>query len=107
MVDECVCYDIINMTLNVPVSNQGVPLAIPMEQFILYRKDIEFEVRIDNLGKKELKGTVIHPPFRPFSLLIASSSSALPPPPISTLSMSPLPLSTKRMSNFPSSGTHI
>lgn len=54
------------MTLNVPVSNQGIPLAIPMEQFILYRKDIEFEVRIDNLGKKELKGTVLLPFIQAF-----------------------------------------
>lgn len=40
------------MTLNVPVSNQGIPMGIPMEQFILYRPNIEFEVKIDNLGKK-------------------------------------------------------
>ena len=48
------------MTLNVPVNNSGIPLAIPMEHFLLFRNNIEFQVKIDNLGKKELKGTVPH-----------------------------------------------
>ena len=46
------------MTLNVPINLQGVPLALNSEQFLLWRKNIEFEVKIDNLGKKELKGKV-------------------------------------------------
>ncbi|XP_031505705.1 uncharacterized protein LOC116267950 [Nymphaea colorata] len=31
------------MTLNVPVNNAGIPLAIPQEQFLLFRSNIEFE----------------------------------------------------------------
>lgn len=46
------------MTLNIPVNNQGIPMALNGERFLLYRSKIEFQVRIDNLGKKELKGTV-------------------------------------------------
>ena len=46
------------MTLNVPINQQGVPMALPSEQFLVYRPEIEFLVEIDNLGKKELKGTV-------------------------------------------------
>ncbi len=46
------------MTLNVPINEQGVPLALPNEQFVLFRKNIEFEVKIEGVGKKSLKGTV-------------------------------------------------
>lgn len=44
------------MTLNVPLNNNRIPLGIPMEHFLLFRASIEFEVKIDNLGKKQLKG---------------------------------------------------
>ena len=40
------------MTLNVPINNQGVPHALPNEHFLLFRPNIEFEVKVDNLGKK-------------------------------------------------------
>ena len=46
------------MTLNCPVNEVGQPLALPQEQFILYRPNIEFELAIDGLGKKKAKGTV-------------------------------------------------
>lgn len=46
------------MTLNCPVSQIGQPLALPQEQFILFRPNVEFEVAIDQLGKKKAKGTV-------------------------------------------------
>lgn len=40
------------MTLNIPVNNEGIPMALNNERFLLYRSNIEFQVRIDNLGKK-------------------------------------------------------
>lgn len=61
------------MTLNAPIDNNGVPLGLPQEHFHLFRKDIEFEVKIDNLGKKSLKGTVHVYIFMLFSPPIASS----------------------------------
>jgi hypothetical protein len=65
------------MTLNIPVNNQGIPHALNGERFLLYRQNIEFQVKIDGLGKKELKGTVILYTFRLFSPLIGSFSSAI------------------------------
>lgn len=47
------------MTLNCPVNQQGVPLALPNQHFVLFRDQIEFEVSVDNLGKKKAKGIVI------------------------------------------------
>lgn len=52
------------MTLNVPVNNQGLPLALPGEFFFLYRNNIEFEVQIEGVGKKNLKGTAFLTTFR-------------------------------------------
>ena len=46
------------MTLNCPVNQIGQPLALPNEQFILYRPNVDFEVVIDQLGKKKARGTV-------------------------------------------------
>lgn len=46
------------MTLNCPVNQMGQPLALPNEQFILFRPNIDFEVAIDQLGKKKARGTV-------------------------------------------------
>ena len=48
----------INMTLNPPVNNQGQPLALPQERFILYRPHVEFEIKVEGLGKKKATGTV-------------------------------------------------
>lgn len=47
------------MTLNVLVNPAGVPFTLPNELLMLHRQNIEFEVKIDNLGKKNLKGTVL------------------------------------------------
>lgn len=92
------------MTLNIPVDNQGIPMALNNERFLLYRSNIEFEVRIDNLGKKELKGTVFPTAHRPSSPHIASSLSATSPRLTSGLSTSPLLLSTENQWSSPFSG---
>ena len=52
------------MTLNIPVNNQGVPMALPGEYFFLYRNNIEFEVKIEGIGKKTLNGTAFLTTFR-------------------------------------------
>ena len=54
------------MTLNVPLNNNAIPMALAQEHFLLFRQHIEFEVKIDNLGKKNLYGTVPQHSFRCF-----------------------------------------
>jgi hypothetical protein len=43
------------MALNPPLTGQGEPFRIEGEHFIMQRKGIEFEVKVEGLGK--MKGT--------------------------------------------------
>ena len=47
------------MALNPPVGPDGQPLRLPTEHFILERKEIDFEVKIDTIGKLKGKGRLI------------------------------------------------
>lgn len=47
------------MALNPPVTSQGIPLRVEGEFFVLQRKDMEIEVKIDNMGKYGAKGKVL------------------------------------------------
>ena len=46
------------MALNPPISQNGVPFRVEGEFFVLERKNIECEFKIDNLGTKTGKGKV-------------------------------------------------
>ena len=45
------------MSLNPPTNGQGEPLRVQGEHFILHRQGIEFEVKIEGLGKLKGKGS--------------------------------------------------
>jgi hypothetical protein len=45
------------MALNPPTNSSGEPLRVQGEHFILQRNGIEFEVKIDGLGKLKGKGS--------------------------------------------------
>ena len=47
------------MALNPPITPAGVPLRVEQEYFVLYRKDMECEVKIENMGKYTAYGKVI------------------------------------------------
>lgn len=47
------------MALNPPLNGSGEPLRIQNEHFILERKGIEFEVKIEGMGKLKGKGRSI------------------------------------------------
>ena len=47
------------MALNPPLDNQGNPLRVTGEQFYLDRRGIEFQVKIDGMGKLKGKGNMI------------------------------------------------
>lgn len=46
------------MALNPPLNEYGEPCRVSSELFILQRKGIEFEVKIEGLGKMKGKGIV-------------------------------------------------
>ncbi|KAM3146737.1 hypothetical protein pb186bvf_001267 [Paramecium bursaria] len=46
------------MAFNPPVTQQGVPLRVDQEHFMLFRKDMECEVKIENMGKYTAKGKI-------------------------------------------------
>lgn len=48
------------MALNPPLTEQGEPYRVQGEVFILKRKGIDFEVKIDGLGKMSGSGIVIY-----------------------------------------------
>jgi hypothetical protein len=56
------------MALNPPINDMGEPFRIENECFILQRKGIEFEVKVEGLGKMSGKGIVT---FIAFILLTA------------------------------------
>jgi hypothetical protein len=47
------------MALNPPLNSQGEPLRVQGEVFILSRKGIEFEVKIEGIGKLKGKGYAV------------------------------------------------
>ena len=47
------------MALNPPVGADGQPLRLETEHFILERREIDFEVKIDSIGKLKGKGRLI------------------------------------------------
>ena len=51
-------FDISKMALNPPITEQGEPYRVQGEVFILKRKGIDFEIKIDGLGKMSGKGIV-------------------------------------------------
>lgn len=46
------------MSLNPPLNEHGEPFRIEGELFIMKRKGIEFEIKIDGLGKFKGQGLV-------------------------------------------------
>ena len=46
------------MALNPPLNEYGEPYRIENEIFVLQRKGIEFEVKVEGLGKMSGKGIV-------------------------------------------------
>ena len=46
------------MALNPPLTNEGFPIRLDGEYFLLEREDIEFDSYIDNGGRRSGKGKV-------------------------------------------------
>jgi hypothetical protein len=46
------------MALNCPIGPNGVPNQVEGEHYILYRDNMEFEVRMDGVGKRTAMGRV-------------------------------------------------
>lgn len=46
------------MALNPPLNDTGEPLRIEGEHFVMQRKGIEFEIKVDGLGKFKGEGLV-------------------------------------------------
>lgn len=47
------------MALNPPLSPDGTPLRVPGELFVLNRKNMEFEIKVQGLGTLTGEGLVI------------------------------------------------
>ena len=47
------------MALNPPLNNNGDPLRVAGETYVLSRKGMEFEIKIDGMGKLKGKGRAI------------------------------------------------
>ena len=54
------------MALNPPLTEHGEPYRVQGEVFILKRKGIDFEIKIDGLGKMSGKG-IVHIIFNIYS----------------------------------------
>ena len=48
------------MALNPPLNPSGEPFRIEGEHFIMQRKGIEFEIKVEGLGKMKGNGMVIY-----------------------------------------------
>jgi hypothetical protein len=51
------------MALNPPLNDLGEPFRIDGEHFIMQRKGIEFEIKVDGLGKFKGNGMVTYIPY--------------------------------------------
>eukprot|EP00330_Aristerostoma_sp_ATCC50986_P000939 CAMPEP_0114587480 /NCGR_PEP_ID=MMETSP0125-20121206/10432_1 /TAXON_ID=485358 ORGANISM="Aristerostoma sp., Strain ATCC 50986" /NCGR_SAMPLE_ID=MMETSP0125 /ASSEMBLY_ACC=CAM_ASM_000245 /LENGTH=116 /DNA_ID=CAMNT_0001783417 /DNA_START=42 /DNA_END=392 /DNA_ORIENTATION=- len=46
------------MALNPPINQNGQPMRVEGEYFVLHRKDMEIEAKVDGFSKKKGKGTL-------------------------------------------------
>lgn len=52
-------YNSIEMALNCPVDVNGQPIKVEGETLLVYRDQVELEVKMDGVGKRIAKGRVL------------------------------------------------